>query len=214
MPLATDIVTIGQVAADLNWSPAQVSQHGTAIETFISAMTPVVEQIVGPVIAQPFDEWYSGGAADLALRRRPIISIDTLTETTGSSGHLLTQQTPGTPGDSYGYTIDKALGVITRRANGAATPFADGDRNIHVAYTAGWSATQAAIPANIVAGTLMLIRFHWQPEQAGNQPGFGTSTMGGGAYDNMGDGFMVMGYLVPNRVASMLRAGSRKVGLA
>jgi hypothetical protein len=214
MANSTDIVTLAQVSADLGWSSSQTSQHAQSMGGFISAMTPVVEQIVGPVIGQSFDEWYSGGAVEIALRRRPILSVDSLTETTGSSGYTLTQATPGTPADSYGYTLDKALGIITRRANGTATPFADGDRNIHVTYTAGWATSQTSIPANIVTGTLMLIRFHWQPEQAGNQPGFGNSTMGGAAYDNLGDGITVLGYLVPNRVASLLRAGSRKVGIA
>lgn len=212
-PMTTDLVLLADVATHLNWSTAEETAYAVPMARFISAATPIVEEITGPVVSRTFDEWYDGGSDTLALIHRPIISITSLGEFVGGSVQALTEQPlTSPPFDIYGYTINLTRGTIVRRANGVATPFADGVENIHVVYVAGQCADTAHVPANIAEGTLELIRINWQPIQAGNIPSFGNSSSADN-YDSM-DGFKAGGWLVPDRVIATLRPGIKRTGLA
>lgn len=207
---STDLVTIDDVAAHLNWSDNEKTKQQTEMARFISAVTAVVESITGPVSARDYDEWYDGGAPLIMLNYSPVISVTKVTETFGANviRDLTEQPLDGvTPVDAYGYTVDLQTGTLIRRVSGMTGPFAGGRRNVHVTYTAGYG----AVPANVSLGALELIRINWQPQQGGNRPGY-TSTSG---VDEMQvDGSWRMGYFVPNRVMELLAPTRNTFGIA
>lgn len=200
MSETTDLVTVDDVAGHLNWDDTQKTKYATEMATFISAVTPVVEDITGPVVSRQFDEWYDGGSPIIVLDNTPVTQVTTVTETFGANviRTLTLQQLDGqTPVDAYGYTIDLVTGTLVRRVSGMSGPFARGRRNVHVVYTAGYGAATTNVPANIRLGALELIRVNWQPQQGGNRPPMGVID------PQVGDS-MRLGFFVPNRVMELL----------
>jgi hypothetical protein len=208
----TDIVLLSDVQTHLNWSAAEETKYATPMGRFISAATPVIEEVTGPIVQRAFNQWYSGGYKQLILRRRPVVSITSVTETSGSTTWTLTDQPVTAPVDGYGYTLNSDFGVLTRRSHGVEMPFADGTDNINVQYVAGYCADTAHVPPNIAEAALELIRINWQPPQAGNVPSFGGSS--GIDTLDMNDGIKVGGWFIPNRVLVLLRPGPKRIGIA
>ena len=207
---ATDLVTTDQVAAHLNWSAAEQTKYASEMALFITATTAVVESISGVVVQRDFDEWYSGGSPRLQLSNYPVVSVTLVDESYGGDvvWTLTEQVLDSGGGDMYGYTIDKTHGMLVRRAAHVAIPFAYGVKNVHVQYTAGMCATTAAVPANIQLGALEIIRYNWQPQQAGNRPQMGQADL------VVADGVTHRGYFVPNRVVEILRPNANRFGIA
>jgi hypothetical protein len=204
------LVTVADVADELNWSAAQTTAYTAEVQHFIDAITPVIEGIVGPVSSTPYDEWHDGGYPILLLLHPPVLAITTITEAFGANTVRVLSNQPldGVSAvDSYGYTADLESGEITRRISGRAAPFTPGRRNIHVVYTAGRSVT----PENIRLGALELIRVNWQPQQGGNRPGYST---GAGVDGLEVEGAWRMGFFVPNRVMELLAPSRHSWGLA
>jgi hypothetical protein len=130
------------------------------LRVFMGAATPIMEDIVGPIIARPLVETYDGGTTQINLLWAPLISVTSIVESWGSSYvRPITGQDifAGTALDSYGYSVDLVTGIITRRATGMAIPFAAGKRNIQVTYVAG----RAAVSGNVMLATRILIRYLW-----------------------------------------------------
>lgn len=213
--MSTDLVLASDVATHLNWSTAEATKYATPMARFISAATQVIEGISGPVVQRTFDEWYTGGRSRIQLDNYPVVGIPTLvTESYAASivWTLTNQPIDGsTSGDAYGYTIDLAMGVLVRRASGVEMNFANGIRNVHVQYTAGMCADTAHVPPNIALAALELIRFNWQPTQAGNVPSFG----GGSGVDTVSVSDAThWGFFVPPRVMELLKPNANRFGIA
>lgn len=207
----TDLVNIDDVAAHLNWSEAQATKYEAEMSGFITAVTPIIEDIVGPVVIRAFDQWYSGGRSMIALDYSPVVAVQTVTESMAGllSFTLTAQPLDGSTFDAYGYTVDLASALLVRRVMGATGVFAPGLRNIHVVYTAGQCVDTSSVPKNVRLAALELIRVNWQPQQGGNRPQMNDDALAstGGA---------PMGFFVPNRVYELLRptAAARGFGIA
>jgi hypothetical protein len=83
------------------------------LRDMITAVTPVIEDLVGPIVARALDEWHDGGWHTIALDYRPVLSVTSITESYGAgTTRTLTEQVLDAGGsfDAYGYTIDKAPG--------------------------------------------------------------------------------------------------------
>lgn len=210
MALTTDLVTVDQVAAHLNWSTAQQTKYAAEMALFISATTAVVEDISGPVVQRSFDEWYSGGTPRLQLNNYPVVSITSVDESYGGDvvWTLSEQVLDSGSGDMFGYTVDLAHGMLVRRASHVAMPFAPGVKNVHVVYVAGMCADTASVPPNIQLGALEIIRYNWQPQQGGNRPAMGQTDL------VVTDSVTHRGFFVPNRVVEILRPNANRFGIA
>lgn len=207
MALSTDLVAIGDVAAHLNWDSTQQTKYASEMARFISAVTPVVERITGPVVQRTYDEWFDGGGQQIILRK-PVVSVTLLTESSGNSLQVLANEPLTAVGDSHGYTVNGDTGVVTRRSNGVATAFADGVENVHAQYTAGLCVDTPSVPPNVALGALEIIRVNWQPQQAGNRPIMGQTDL------PVADGLRTMGFFVPNRVIELLQPNLSSLGIA
>lgn len=137
------------------------------LRMFIAAATPIMEDIIGPVVTKTRVDTFDGGSPQIPLLYAPVKSVTTVIESYGSFIRTLTLQDPfsGSGGDAFGYTIDLTTGILTRRVNGVAAKFAPGLRNIQVTYIVGRTLT-----ANQLMAARRLVRFLWQTEQQNYSP--------------------------------------------
>jgi len=174
------------------------------LRSVIAAATPIMEDIVGPILRTSRVETYDGGASTIVLLWSPVISISSMLETYGNNVRTLTLQDPfaGTGQDGYGYTVDLVSGIVTRRSAGVARPFALGRRNVQVSYVSG----RATVGGNVLLATRRLVRFLWQQEQQGFRPAMGAP-----------DTAMALtpsGFAVPRAVIELCAGDVRGPGIA
>lgn len=151
---------------------------------FIEAATPVVEDVVGPVVVRSYSEVHSGGPL-LVLGYSPVISLASLAPVL----------TTGTTYQVADLDVDTEVGVVRRL---------DGGRfcgPLRVTYRAG----RPVIPANITQGAKEVIRHMWETQRghSGARPGFGEEE-----FVTTGSGFTVprrvMELLAPHRKAPLI----------
>lgn len=160
------IISLAEARAGLRL-PAGTTLGDEDLRELIVAATPIMEDLCGPIVPRSCDEWHDGGGGTIALLNAPVTAISAVAESYGNFTRPLTQQDlSGSSFDSYGYTVDLATGILTRRASGRVSAFAPGRRNVHVTYTAG----RAFLPANLTKATRRLVRWLWQIEQQGQRP--------------------------------------------
>lgn len=121
---------------------------------FLDAATPVVEDIVGPVVARSRTEVHDGGEY-LVLNHSPVISVAT----------LVPVHTGGTTYSPATLDVDTATGIVRRL---------DGGRFVgplRVTYVPG----RRVVPPNIIHGTKEIIRHMWDTQRGrlGSRPGLG-----------------------------------------
>lgn len=167
---AGDIIALADAKEFLNITSAA---EDSKLSAFISAASQMWVNRCGPVSSSAFDEWYDGGATQIALRHTPVLSITKVEESfTAATLYPLVEQTllPGGDTSAWGYSVDLTTGVITRRAAGVVVNFQGGLRNIHVVYAAGY----AAIPADITHAVKLLVKHMWATQRGGGaRPGQG-----------------------------------------
>jgi hypothetical protein len=201
MPGPTSILTLAETRTHLNF-PAADTSHDTELQGFIDDASPVIEDVVGPV-----DEWYDGGAPWIILRRRPVVSVTTVTEYRGPLGYVLTQVATPDLGTTYSYSFEPTGRLIRRSAGGGSAPFPSGAGAVHVVYVAG----RASVPPNVRLAALELVRHLYQMTQQGGRPAFGTG--GGGGMEEM-IGATPSGFAIPTRVLELLGTNRRYPSLA
>lgn len=196
---------IGLEEARLGIGAQSSTARDNDLRTLIASVTPIMEDICGPILSAAKDEWYDGGARTVRLNYAPIISVQTVSESYGNFVRTLTDQPlDGSSFDAYGYTVDLVDGLLHRRASGRTGIFQPGRRNVRVSYTAG----RSVIPDNILYATRRLVRFLWQQEQQGlGRPEFGTA-------DATPMVTTPSGFLVPRVVVEACASEVRTVGIA
>lgn len=202
------LVTLAEAKAHLNM-PAADTTFDSELQGFIDMAQPLIENICGPIVTRSVTEWHDGGTGSrflLVLRQRPVISITSITEYVGNVGQVLTPAASPDLAGNLSYTLEPETGTISRRVGaGTVYPFAWGEQNISVVYTAGYAST----PANVRLAALELIRHLWQSTQQGGSrtaaAAFDTGTRPGPAG---------MGYAVPNFVIELLQPHTRIPGIA
>lgn len=211
MPITAIVDLNDDVVPYLNMTKVP-ADGGTKLQGIVDACQTIIEDMVGDVIQKTIGpEYYDGGDSTLILRRSPVISITTMTETIGLVNYTLTNQLVGSPVDNYGYTIDNPrFGHVTRRSAGSQPfRFFPNVGNIAVTYVVGLT----SVPSNIRDATLELIRHRYQFGQQAFGP---SSAFVPGVATADADEFSISpsGYLVPNRVAEMCQPSRRLPGMA
>lgn len=158
-----DVVTLAEAKAFLNKTS---TASDTELSQFITTASTMWERRIGPTSSAAFSEWYDGGSPTIVLRHSPIVSVESVVETIGSTLRrtlaeidLATATTSG----AWDFTIDTSTATLTRRAAGMAVPFMPGKRNILVTYHAGY----AEVPADVKHAVLLLILHLWQTQRGG-----------------------------------------------
>lgn len=137
------------------------------MRSYIATATPIMEDIVGPILSRTYSDTYDGGGATIRLLWAPVLSVVSVSESYGNFVRVLTEQVlDGGSFDAYGYTVDKDSGILTRRFSGQVGVFNPGRRNILVTHKAG----RAVVGENILKATQRLLRWLWSPEQGMVRP--------------------------------------------
>jgi len=197
------IISLADARAGLSMVAANTVKDED-LRTYIAAVSPIMEDIVGPILRTTRTETYDGGSTRIALLWSPVISVATVTESYGTFARTLTAQDvfAGSGLDSYGYTVDLTSGVLSRRFAGISGPFPAGRRNIQVTYVSG----RASIGGNVLLATRRLIRHLWQSEQQGYRPQMGAP--------ETAMGYTPSGFAVPKAVLELCAADTRVPGIA
>jgi hypothetical protein len=199
------IVDLQSVKAHLNMIPTDTSQDAELLG-FILAATPIIRDIIGPILPESHVQFFDGGVETISLPWQPVIAIQSIYEYYGLSSFLLTEQQLGQQMNAFAFTVDYVTGQVTRRTfGGQAAKFAIGDKNVKATWTAG----RTDIPYNVRLGALELIRHNWQMTQQGGRGRMRSSVGGGG--DEMS---VPIGFAVPDRVVEMLGPHRRPPGIA
>lgn len=201
------IVGLGELKDYLN-IPAATHAHDGELLRFIESVTPIIENITGPIIQRVYEnEVYDGGNYFIEVRHRPIIQVQNVTEYRGSVPYILTQVSSPDLGTIYSYMFDAAGRIVRRTVGGGITTFPQGLEAVKVTYTAGYQ----TVPENVRAGTLELLRVNYQQTQQAGRRSFG-----GGPAASLDDAPSgpPQGFYVPNRVREMLAPNRRYPSLA
>jgi hypothetical protein len=133
----------------------------------IGAITPLIEERIGPVVPRNFEEWHDGGNDMIELLRRPssgfgsfpLLNLVAVSEFRGPVEYPLAVIQNPVFGSIYSVFLDPDAGTITRRsAGGAVTAFFPGRQSVHVIYTAG----QKQTPPNVIEAALECVRIAHQ----------------------------------------------------
>lgn len=143
------------------------------LRLFIQAATPIMEDLLGPIVPKARTETYDGGWTHIKLLHRPVLSVASVVESYGSTyERTLTAQNifDGSTVTAYGYDIDLDTGLIVRRVSGVAAAFPAGRRNVQVTYTAG----RGVLQGNHLLAARRVIRSLYQSEKQGGRPSQGS----------------------------------------
>lgn len=184
--------------------PAGSTATDDKIRSHILAATPVMEDLVGPILPRTCDEWYDGGSPTVRLLQAPIISVTSVSESYGNFSRTLTEQPlSGSSFDTYGYTVDTTDGILQRRFSGTLGEFVMGRRNVHVVYVAG----RTVVRDNILDATRALVKYYAQKSQTINRPDMG-------AADGVATTTTPSGFAVPRLVVDLCGDDLRLIGIA
>jgi len=153
MPIVRGLITLAQARQSIYgnaYSTAPTTMDAD-IESYISAATPVIEEIAGPMYAESRTVTFDGGGHTLILPFRfnavTSITVDGVAETS--------------------YVAEPTVGLIHGGTSALPDDFDSGTQNVVVVVTVGY----ATIPPNVVLATRELVRLWWQVGRNANRPG-------------------------------------------
>lgn len=168
--LAQQIIDLGDVKKYLNISDRT---RDFELTNLIAAVTPLIEQEIGPTVPRNYEEWFDGGSNIKDLGRQPssgfgsspLLQVIAASEYRGPIEYPLALVASPTFGSIYSIFVDVDMGTITRRTAGGRTiAFMPGRQSVHVFYKTG----QSPIPPNAQRAALEAVRvgYRW-PQQIG-----------------------------------------------
>ena len=190
------IISLADGRTALQMSPTDTSKDDD-VRFYISAATPIMEDIVGSILRTTRTETFDGGSPQIGLLWAPVISVSSVVESWGANFHLtLTAQDifTGTGAGPWGYTIDSG-GIMTRRSAGVVVPFAPGRRNIQVTYVSG----RTIVTGNLLLATRVLVRHLWEQDQRSFRQQHPATEMA----------LTPLGFAVPKRVIELCEPNAR-----
>lgn len=181
------IVSLDDVRRGLNIAAANTGDD-ELLRLVSAAATPVIEDIVGTVVAVTKTQKADGGKSGVALYER--------------ATEIVSVTVDGVALAADEWVFDENAAIV--HAGGTTTPtiFDWGRQNVTIVYKAG---TQTIAP-NVRFATMELIRHLWQIGHQAQRPGMGPLA----AVADMT--YTPMGFAVPKRVIELLQADARLDG--
>ncbi|MCU1590092.1 MAG: hypothetical protein JWP11_1348 [Frankiales bacterium] len=170
------------------------------LQGFLDASVPVIEHITGPINSRTVVEIHDGNQPMIALRRRPLLAVASVTEYTGKTSTALAAAATPAAAIATSYLLDADSGVLWRYG-AAGVPIDFGDTVI-VQTSVGLT----AVPPNVRLASLMQAAHMYQSSQLGGS--------NRNVNSNGEDGYwMAQAYGIPNRVRELLQPNQRLPGL-
>ncbi len=163
----TAIITVSAAKSFLKITD---SSSDTELSDVVDTASSLIAARIGPVAGSPvFDEWYDGGGCQIMLRHAPVQSVTSVTESYGTAVYTLTANVldGGSGLAAYGYTLDAAAGILTRRSSGVVVPFGRGLLNVHVVYVGGYP----VVPVDLQVAAKLLTKHLWSARRGGTRRG-------------------------------------------
>lgn len=152
-----DILSLPDARAALRLAAQDTTNDADLTSTYIPAVTVVVEDLTGPIIANTGLTWTVDGGRISIVLPSAVTSVTAVTE----SGTALVP--------NVDYTVNLRAGTITRGSTKQPYIFLPGQQNIVVTYNVG----AGTIPANVKLAARIILRQLWQADQQGARPQFG-----------------------------------------
>ncbi|MFE4679191.1 phage head-tail connector protein [Streptomyces sp. NPDC056723] len=180
------LLTLAEAKAQLN---IETAADDAELQTYVDALTAVIEGYVGPVEVQEVTETVDGQGRYLCLLRPPIADLTSLTPVLDGGSSL----------DVARLHVDGPSGVIRRLDGGL---FSGGP------WTAVYTAGRGAIPPTINLAARILLQHLWRTQRG--------AARGGGPADDFSvtEPIPGFGYAVPNRVLQLLESYKQPPGIA
>lgn len=179
------LISLDDAENSLNAKGRMPAEDREDLRLYIAAATPVIEDIVGPVLTSPETFVTSGGTGTVVLPQIP------------SSITAIAVNGVSLAADEW---FEEA-GIVTAGRHGAESRFGAGQ--LVVNYTVG----MAAVPPNIRLGTRELVRHWWQ---IGKQASGGAVR----GQEYQADAFTPSGFAVPRRVIELCAPHQQVGGFA
>lgn len=189
------------------------STDDAELQTVLDAAVALLEnhpayRVKDAVTTTTYTEWYDGGNDTIVLKHYPVSSVTSVAEYTPTV-QALADEEPDVVSSftGYGYTIDKASGIVTRTSGGVDWRFSG---RVKVVYVAG----SATVPADLRLAGLLLAEHMWQTqrgEQAGGSlPSGLEADLDSAALGNQ----FGPAFILPNRVRELLEPYQRAPAVA
>lgn len=195
MAVTRGLITVEDVKRSLSM-PTTVNANDADLEDYIEAATPVIENIVGPVLQRTQTSLFDGGRDAIRLPWPVTQVVGVLVDGAALAGYVALPD----------------AGVIY--ADGAGGSFPSGSQNIAVTFTAGTATLDQAgvpqgVPPHVRLAARELVRHWWQ---IGRQAAHGYAP--GGEPEDAGGGSGLTGFAVPRRVTELLKPSALVGGFA
>lgn len=171
----TLVATLDELKAQLNYTGS--NSNDTELTMYLTAASEYVESVVGPLAVATFTETAQLQTGFLALRKRPVVAITSITP-----------QLSATSLDATNYELDSAANGV-RFLYGVATNWSAGW--FTVVYTAGL----ASIPTRVKLAGLIIAAHLWRTQNGGGGLPFP------GEDETVPTGF---GFAIPRRAEELL----------
>lgn len=181
----TDLLTLSEARDALRLSDGDVTRNNALQNVYIPAVTPIVEDIVGPVVKRTVTVVVDGGSSTILLDG-PVSSITSIT----ASGQPYTT-----------FLVDLDAGILYSGGESSRTYFPSGTNSLSVTYVAGVADATATVPANIKLAARIILASLWDLDQNGAHPGLGDTGQGGETVTGSG-------YRIPAEAYALLEAST------
>ncbi|MFE2046635.1 phage head-tail connector protein [Streptomyces sp. NPDC059477] len=173
------LLTLADAKAQLN---LKTDRDDTELQVYIDAVTPVIEEYIGPVDPREVSEQHDTGTGRrlVVLRTMPVLSLTSVEPVlTGGSSY---------PVDAL--VLDAATGSVRRRDGGW----------FHGLLEVTVQAGRASVTPTINLAARMLVQHLWRTQRPSRSGGLA----GGGDDYSVSEPIVGFGYAVPNRVLELL----------
>ena len=163
MALATDLLTNDEARDYLSVGVGD-STKTALLDVYVSAVSALIVEAVGPVVYGTITETYDGGGSRVWLESHPVQSVIQVVEYDGTAGGTLTAESNSAKFSS-GFTVNTANGELLRRNDNATSSFPTGTGNIRVTYVAGRCATTATVPSRFKVAAGITLQALWRTQE-------------------------------------------------
>ena len=135
-----------------------LSARDADVAAYITAATPIIEGLCGPVLPTVVTRKFHGGKSAILLTEQ--VTAAQVSSVTVDGVSLV------------GYVVDEVAGIVYADSSGSG--FAEGFRNVAITMTVGFS----PVPSSLQLAARELVRHWWQQGKQGNRPTFGDAAPG------------------------------------
>ena len=181
--VVTDLLTLAEGRSALRIPASDTGDDADILAYYIPAVTPIVEDLTGPILAVTGLTWTVDGGTTTILLPSAVTAVTSVTE----DGQPLVP--------NVDYVAELRSGMVVRGSVMQPYIFLPGQQNIVITYDVG----TGVIPPNVKLAARIILRQLWLADQTGEMPAYAQA-----------DAETVQtpsGFAIPKRAFELLQAG-------